>query len=144
LREPFRVQESTKVTDLLSSFKTGRSHLACVYNKNGSLVKFVTLEDLFNLLIGEQKGGKNGGGKSGGGGKKDSNTTSAAAGDSNNNNNNGKSSDYPPTPHVFGSRNSNSLQAKDNNNHLTSKEVERAVLVASTFNVIRQSTAMAS
>jgi metal transporter CNNM len=53
LREPFRVQEDTKVSDLLQSFKTGKSHLACVYNKSGSLVKFVTLDDIFQLLSGQ-------------------------------------------------------------------------------------------
>jgi metal transporter CNNM len=152
LREPFRVQENTKVTDLLTSFKTGKSHLACVYNKNGSLVKFVTLEDLFQvLLIGDSKGKS---GKQSGKTVSNNTTTSAPSslsviessntdgispGQSNNT--------YPPTPYA---RNSTSVQNNSTHQHHhhhhyhNNKEVERAVLVASTFNVIRQSTAMAS
>lgn len=132
LREPYRVQETTKVSDLLASFKSGKSHLACVYDKSGSLVKFVTLDDLFQILL--NNGNSSSSSRKGNSKDNNINNKNENGGAENNNNNNNHNDATTPTRR-------SSANKGINQSTTTKEQHQREALLASTFTAIRASTA---
>lgn len=55
LREPFYVDETINLDDLLKKFRTHRIHMALVKNAKGRLKGLVTLQDLLEEIIGQIK-----------------------------------------------------------------------------------------
>jgi ankyrin repeat/SOCS box protein 13/metal transporter CNNM len=50
LNEPLRISDESPIKSLYRAFRTGKSHMAAVYDQHGLLVSFVTLDDVFALL----------------------------------------------------------------------------------------------
>ena len=53
MTEPLYIQESLLIDDLLKEFQTNKTHIAVVVDEYGGTVGIVTMEDIFEELVGE-------------------------------------------------------------------------------------------
>lgn len=55
ITEPFFVNDSTKLDDMIEIFKTEKKHMALVKDKDNNIIGLVTMEDVLEELVGELK-----------------------------------------------------------------------------------------